>query len=707
MKKFTLIAMAFAALSTTANAELMDKYFFKIPTDKFADGWVVQDAGNFVSTPGKDYLQVQNKKNGGRMLNYFWNEDAWQKVDVAKLPNATYKFTMDLNMASMAARSDMEFVLLPINACTSTDSRVSTHNYRWVSGEGEDYFFRWRVGPVPKAANGDFTIYINEVPTAKNDWSKTTEDSLVLKSQVTYKFAVEINGDANTATYTISDAEGNSLKTGVHNYVCAEDRAGIMAFSMNGGSIHQISNLGLSYLAEGPFANEPTVDLLAARGAERDYYVNFHENEILHWIQLGNAEDAFGTQYEDGQEYTIGYWEANDTRDFEQDAENYFGSKIIFASKSGQLKTWTTMETDEENKSEEVLTDVDATEVVMPTPEAKITNVEAGYGKEYTIIADNSETLLKPTVTVKVTVKDASGSIVSTKEALSGEKVKLEAPGSLELYAYDGTHPSPWYGQSETVTVNNNAEYEVAENVDYALDKATVEAGKVGFTKEEIVEASNKSRWDRIYSTQKYGYDAAGNSENWVDGTDYTFVKEGFGFYDLGAIGTENAKWPVLTPDDPTTAFAPLSPTDVFLANSKYNAAAWHIFPLEGIVYYDTQVNNAELQLDAKYTSDDAAKPNFYIIHKRGGYDRPDKGDCNSTEVVEAGKTFNLYRYDTAINDVKVLTYKGFVPGTTGIVSVKNDTKANADAPIYNLAGQKVGKDYKGIVIQNGKKFVK
>ena len=25
---------------------------------------------------------------------------------------------------------------------------------------------------------------------------------------------------------------------------------------------------------------------------------------------------------------------------------------------------------------------------------------------------------------------------------------------------------------------------------------------------------------------------------------------------------------------------------------------------------------------------------------------------------------------------------------------------------IYNLAGQKVGKDYKGIVIQNGRKFI-
>ena len=41
-----------------------------------------------------------------------------------------------------------------------------------------------------------------------------------------------------------------------------------------------------------------------------------------------------------------------------------------------------------------------------------------------------------------------------------------------------------------------------------------------------------------------------------------------------------------------------------------------------------------------------------------------------------------------------------------GIKEVNNGT-VNENAPIYNLAGQRVGKDYKGVVIQNGKKFIK
>ena len=42
---------------------------------------------------------------------------------------------------------------------------------------------------------------------------------------------------------------------------------------------------------------------------------------------------------------------------------------------------------------------------------------------------------------------------------------------------------------------------------------------------------------------------------------------------------------------------------------------------------------------------------------------------------------------------------------TTGISSVENKVE-KADAPVYNLAGQLVGNDYKGLVIKNGKKFV-
>ena len=695
MKKFTFIALLMFIVCAMAKAD--DKYFFKVPTDKMSEGWVIQDAGNFASTPGKDYLEVQNKKNGGRMLNYFWNEDAWAKTDVASLPNSTYKFTMDLNMSNMAARADMEFVLLPVNMCTEKDDRVSTHNYHWWNAnEGDDYFFRWRVGEKPAAANGDYTIWINEEPTAKNDWNQTTEETLTLSSQTTYKFAVVINTEANTATYTISDAEGNPLKTGVHNYTCEEDRAGIFVFGMNGTSTHQLSNIGLSYEAEGPFAQEPSVDLLAAIGQQRAYYVTFPEGHTLHWIQLGDAEGCDGTAYADGEEYSVAYGDATDTREMETSGEG--GSKIIFCNKSGQLKVWTTLDEDETNKSNEVVNEVVCEQITMPTPSASIVNVEEGYKKVYQIVADNSETLMKPTVTIHYK-KTVDGQVEEGK-VLTGETITLEGKGSLELYSYDGTHPveMPWYAPSEKVTVENDVEYVVADKRDYAWSKEECDAAKTGFTVTEIVDNANKSHWDRAYSTQMYGYDENGNATacTEADAANYKTTKSGFGFYDMASIGTNDAKWNVQVPEDATTAFAPLAPTADFIANSKYVASAWSIFPLEGIVYYNTAVNNATLSLDAKYTSDDANKPNFYIVHTRGGYDRPDKGDCNKTTVCVAGENFNLFRYDTALCDVKVMTYKGFNPGVSGIKNVNTaETSASAVKKVVTKNGVVIVKDGK------------
>lgn len=695
MKKFTFIALLMFIVCAMAKAD--DKYFFKVPTDKMSEGWVIQDAGNFASTPGKDYLEVQNKKNGGRMLNYFWNGDAWANTDVASLPNSTYKFTMDLNMSNMAARADLEFVLLPVNMCTKDDNRVSTHNYHWYKvNDGDDYFFRWRVGTKPAAANGDFTIWINEEPTAKNDWSKTTEDSLTISSQATYKFAVVINTEANTAAYTISDAEGNPLKTGVHNYTCAEDRAGIFVFGMNGTSTHQLSNIGLSYEAEGPFAQEPSVDLLAAIGQQRAYYVTFPEGHTLHWIQLGDAEGCDGTAYADGEEYSVAYSDAIDTREMETSGEG--GSKIIFCNKSGQLKVWTTLDEDETNKSNEVVNEVVCEQITMPTPSASIVNVEEGYKKVYQIVADNSETLMKPTVTIHYK-KTVDGQVEEGK-VLTGETITLEGKGSLELYSYDGTHPveMPWYAPSEKVTVENDVEYVVADKRDYAWSKEECDAAKTGFTVTEIVDNANKSHWDRAYSTQMYGYDENGNATacTEADAANYKTTKSGFGFYDMASIGTNNAKWNVQVPEDARTAFAPLAPTADFIANSKYEPSAWSIFPLEGIVYYNIAVTNATLSLDAKYTSDDANKPNFYIVHTRGGYDRPDKGDCNKTTVCVAGENFNLFRYDTALCDVKVMTYKGFNPGVSGIKNVNTaETSASAVKKVVTKNGVVIVKDGK------------
>lgn len=69
---------------------------------------------------------------------------------------------------------------------------------------------------------------------------------------------------------------------------------------------------------------------------------------------------------------------------------------------------------------------------------------------------------------------------------------------------------------------------------------------------------------------------------------------------------------------------------------------------------------------------------------------------------VEAGKTYLLF---SSHSQLGIYGFQFTAGGDSGI-SITNTTKNDANAPVYNLSGQKVDKSYKGIVIQNGRKFV-
>ena len=53
------------------------------------------------------------------------------------------------------------------------------------------------------------------------------------------------------------------------------------------------------------------------------------------------------------------------------------------------------------------------------------------------------------------------------------------------------------------------------------------------------------------------------------------------------------------------------------------------------------------------------------------------------------------------------ITFDGVATGIESILNAPSSTKNSADAPIYNLAGQRVSKNYRGLVIQNGRKYIK
>ena len=68
-----------------------------------------------------------------------------------------------------------------------------------------------------------------------------------------------------------------------------------------------------------------------------------------------------------------------------------------------------------------------------------------------------------------------------------------------------------------------------------------------------------------------------------------------------------------------------------------------------------------------------------------------------------AGETYYVFNKNTQVG------FGGyeFTAGTSGINEITVDAQADENAPVYNLAGQRVSKSAKGILIKNGKKFIR
>lgn len=109
--------------------------------------------------------------------------------------------------------------------------------------------------------------------------------------------------------------------------------------------------------------------------------------------------------------------------------------------------------------------------------------------------------------------------------------------------------------------------------------------------------------------------------------------------------------------------------------------------------------------------SDDGTAANSLIVYRSKSFNGAKytknfylkKGD----QVKILGQLINYVKEGTTEKTPEVQTNSQLISvngHTAGVNHVTID-KMNANAPMYNLAGQRVSKNYKGVVIQNGKKF--
>jgi len=174
-----------------------------------------------------------------------------------------------------------------------------------------------------------------------------------------------------------------------------------------------------------------------------------------------------------------------------------------------------------------------------------------------------------------------------------------------------------------------------------------------------------------------------------VKGAYYKFAATKKGSLRVAIYGNKNAN-PTYIVDEST--LQPLAPANVTVSIYYQNT---------GFAYESQKDENGEvIPGTEKYFNVGPMADDYVLQHTNGvTQNRPVLGYIDFD--VEAGKTYWLFNPKSQIGIYGFY----FAPGEeTSINTVK--AVENTDAPIYNLSGQRVTKDYKGVVIQNGKKVV-
>ena len=709
MKKLYLLMMA-VVFTITANAGTRNLLKMDFESgDPASLGWKSANLPAGMSISGDEYgnyFQFSLGGNNGRSCYNTWGNELYTD----RLDDGTYHIEFEWAYASLATNQFGTEISIFSGTGPAANNAVLNAKDNTLfsvteSADNHNLFF----------INGDAS---NTFAVEAGAWFAVLLDVNVNTRTIEWRIVDQLTRQDTKASGTRTFAEGTDMLA-----------SGMNIYNARYQSIVQLDNLLVQVFTSYDIANEPTVALTGVYDTERTYSITFQEGETL--VVKGT----------DGKEIEVGY---NDTEG---------GVYKYVTTTSGTLEAWTWCG---RATSEKVTVNVDCSIIQLPQATVAITNAAAGYGKEYTISVSNEEVPTKPTLYVAYQYKDASGKVVAeADEKFSGEKVSVEDKGTLTV-----TVTALGFEKS-VVSVENNVEYTVKHDID--LQHMTgEELIEKGFEKMDDLNSTGTSG-ETSWTGRKYLYYQIATGETDEDGkpTYTNYVVYGPNGDLEGAVeGAESIQryrflQSKLNEETAHSLFAPLytwygttgvSPKAYYeedgvtpLVDPAGNPGGTTNLQVKlgiGIVF-SGQVNDAEnynpnsisySPILINYTTfgvDGLTDNEFIIVSKIDNYGNDsyhpqfavgtDPATARAeykaahlggiSEVYKGTETFQLYRVQTALNRVLVLTPKN----STGIETLNyNKVVSDQNAPVYNLNGVQVNPNalQKGIYIKQGKKFV-
>lgn len=721
MKKiyaFLTVMLALFAINANADTKVIYQDNYSDETTSKANwtnsrGGDANTATSWVHTQDGDYMQFGNGTlsfNGTRFSS-IWGTTPWNNVTLPEtgyILKVSFNFAQFGNNSNAANQRNNEIAIISagetegytIEGYDAVTLNTALANY-WGSagtiytkdaGKATEkkipifpnYLFKLTQstegsaageGGYATAVNGTCGFYIND-----------EKDLVTVSAAQWYVLTLVVVGQ--TVNYDITTLDGNPLKSGSRTLPTgADNRAGgILHYQARSLGITQIGiSLQITMESDEDVANVPTVTLNQVKGNDRVYKATFADGETLHYILPG------------GEEQEVDYWTA-------EDEEGNPGTMMLTATQSGTLKAWTTKNS---AKSDDVNITVSAGWIKLVDPVVTIASVSEGFGKSYTVTFNSADASHLLPVSAAITYSINSGEPV---EVANGGTINMTAAGTLVVTVNQIPQGGQEYYERSSVTINNDVEYTIAMATEYINWDESHFTGNAAWESTPLID-SNTSHWQgHWYSANEY--DKSEQDKKKADPN-----------YEMQFLPGQNMVKKFYNEEGTTTGLP------CYLLKNEgenYNTELLPLIPYtgrsgvsilleEGI--FENYLNGIsgnnktlEINFDPQWRSDDVAKPNFMEIRKTNNYDRYDKIGRHITDIVAivepAKDAYNYYLdiNNTAIHSARVFTYAGFTP-STGVESIKT-VKAAEDAPIFNLAGQRVNKGAKGLLIQNGKKFV-
>ena len=141
-------------------------------------------------------------------------------------------------------------------------------------------------------------------------------------------------------------------------------------------------------------------------------------------------------------------------------------------------------------------------------------------------------------------------------------------------------------------------------------------------------------------------------------------------------------------------------------------------YKVEGYIQGATKTDGTMIYLNSINVDE------YVIGNTSGDYSYKDEEGTDKTVAAWNQPKFGYFVFDAVANETYLIfgsdwqfgiqgyeftpgaTIRDYTPGETSGVNTIKAAEQNANAPIYNLAGQQVDKSYKGVVIQNGTKRI-